>query len=102
VHDAEAFEGWSHERMEAWASETLDSPRMRKFPFLGGWAVVLFPLDRFSNRGLAWAYLRAMYELHDDELVDLRARRYPDEDGVMRIWWVTAITPAGMERRGRP
>jgi hypothetical protein len=93
---------WTGERLEEYAKSVLDAPRMREFPYLGGWAIVVAPLDRFESRTMLWAFLRAMYEFHNDELVELRARRFEDEDGTMRTWWVTAIRPAGVRRRRKP
>lgn len=77
----------------------MESPRTRRFPFLGGWSVVLLPLDLFPSRTVARVFFGTMYGFKPEDLIDLRARRLTLEDDEQeRVWWVIAVTPQALRR----
>lgn len=94
---------WSKKKLAAFGRRVKRAPRIRHFPFLGGWAVVLVPLDVIESRIVARVYIGTMYGFEPDELIDLRARRLAvGRRRNVRTWWVMAVTPEAAARQRKP
>lgn len=78
-----------------------EAPRIRTFPYLRGWAVLYIPVDVFPERRLARMFMGEFLGLPPGEPIELRARRYVDEDHAERTYWAFALTPAAMRRWSR-
>lgn len=78
------------------------APLVRRFPFLGGWAILLMPLDVFPYRGMAGMFVGEFFGFKPADITHLRARRYKhDDDDQERTYWVLALSPESVRRWNR-
>jgi hypothetical protein len=87
---------------DAWAEREwkriTESPLIRTFPFLGGWAVLFMPIDVFEFRGVARMFIGTVFGFKPDELIPLRARRHLPDQPAERTYWSIAIEPSAYRR----